>query len=288
MPETAMPETEMPETAMPDTKMPVRPPATADEVRARVLAVLPSLPRRLAQCADHLLKHPERIAVSTVAALAAGAGVRPSALMRFCQVIGFSGYSEMQRLFRHDYAERWPDYATRLERMHTRGGGTAPLLLDFVGAGHKSLHLLAETLDYSAFERAVALLGAARTVHLVGLRRSFPVASYLSYVFEKMQIPVVLHAAPGGLEAASAVRPGDVAIVVTVAPYSDEAVRLAGHAAERGVPVVGITDGADSPIAGMPGETLWVREVDVGAFRALAATLTLATALAVAVGAARS
>lgn len=76
--------------------------------------------------------------------------------------------------------------------------------------------------------------------------------------------------------------------MITVAPYSDETVAICGHAEHSGVPVVGIIDGADSPIAGNPGETLWVREVDVGAFRALSATLTLATALAVAVGTERT
>ncbi len=271
-----------------ETERPAQPPTSADEVRERTLAVLPNLPKRLRQCADFLLGHPEKIAVSTVAELASGAGVQPSALMRFCQVIGFSGFSEMQRLFRNDYAERWPDYATRLERLRDRDGQVPQLLLDFIGAGHKSLNLLAETIDFAALERSVSLLREAETIHLVGLRRSFPVASYLFYVFEKMRIPAVLHGAPGGLDSESSIRTGDVAIVITVAPYSAEAVSRARHSADKGVPVVGITDGTDSPIVGIPGETLWIREVDVGAFRALSATLTLATALAVAVGAERA
>ncbi|WP_299841851.1 MurR/RpiR family transcriptional regulator [uncultured Jannaschia sp.] len=271
-----------------ETEMPAQPPATADEVRERTSEIVQTLPKRLRQCADYVLKHPEKIAVSTVADLAAGAGVQPSAVMRFCQVIGFSGFSEMQKLFRNDYAERWPDYATRLERLGDRNGQVAQLLLDFVGAGHKSLNLLAETIDFAALERAVTLLKAADTIHLVGLRRSFPVSSYLSYVFDKMRIPTVLHGAPGGLSSESAIRTGDVVVVITMAPYSEEAVQIARHAASIGVPVVGITDGTDSPIVGPPGETLWVREVDVGSFRALSATLSLATALAVAVGAERS
>ncbi len=264
------------------------PPASADEVRELTLEVLQTLPKRLRQCADYVLKHPEKIAVSTVAEIAAGAGVQPSAVMRYCQVIGFSGFSEMQRLYRDDYAERWPDYATRLERLRDRDGHVAQLLLDFVGAGHKSLNLLAETIDFEALDRAVGLLSGAETIHLVGLRRSFPVASYLAYVFEKMRIPTVLHGAPGGLVSVSAVRQGDVALIITVAPYSPEVIEISRAAASRSVPVVGITDGADSPLAGVPGETLWLREVDVGAFRALSATLTLATALAVAVGTERS
>ena len=38
-------------------------------------------------------RNPDRVAVSTVAELAAAADVQPSALMRFCQELGFSGFS---------------------------------------------------------------------------------------------------------------------------------------------------------------------------------------------------
>lgn len=78
---------------MPETDGTERPPATADEVREQTLKVMATLPKRLRQCADYMLTHPEKIAVSTVAELDAGAGVQPSALMRFCQVVGFSGFS---------------------------------------------------------------------------------------------------------------------------------------------------------------------------------------------------
>lgn len=263
-------------------------PQTVEEVRERILQAYEGLPKRLRQCADYVLEHPEKIAVSTVADLAAGAAVQPSAYIRFCQVIGFSGFSEMQRLFREAYAERWPDYATRLEKLRERDGDVGPLLVDFVGAGHKSLNLLAETLDYEALERAVKLLRDAATIHVIGLKRSFPAASYLSYVFEKMEIATMLHDGTGGLSNMSALRPGDALIAISFMPYTQQTVTLALHAASQGVPVVSITDGANSPLKDVPGEILNVREVDVGSFRALSATMSLATTVAVAVGASRS
>lgn len=264
------------------------PPGDVEAVRERILRSLDDMPKRLRQCAEFVLRHPERIAVSTVAELAAGAEVQPSALMRFCQVIGFSGFSQMQKLYREAYAQRWPDYATRLERLRERDETTSQLLLDFAGASHKSLNLLTETIDQAALGRVAQLLAQAHTVHLVGLRRSFPVTSYLFYVLQKMDVPVVLHGAPGALSTDGAIRKGDAAVVITVAPYSPEAVALARRAVERGAALVSITDGTDSPVAQLPGETLWIREVDVGAFRTLAATMTLATTLAVAVGTERA
>jgi hypothetical protein len=75
-------------------------PQTVDAFRDRLMELNGDLPRRLQQCADHVARHLDSIALSTVAQVAQGAGVPPSAVMRFCQIMGFSGFAEMQRLFR--------------------------------------------------------------------------------------------------------------------------------------------------------------------------------------------
>lgn len=273
--------------SMPGSDEGVGIPDTVDELRARILQVAGTLPKRLQQVARYVLNNPEKIAVSTVAELAEEADVAPSAFMRFCQALGFSGFSSMQKLFRDAYALRWPDYATRLERLRSLSGGPAQLLGDFIDAGRQSLATLAETVDMAALDRSVDLLRKANTIHVVGLRRSFPAASYLAYVLEKMTMPVMLHSALGGLSHAQAIRFGDAVIAITFLPYSDETAELAHYAAGRRVPVVGITDGVESPIATVSREILLVREIDVGSFRPLTATLSLATTLAVAVGTAK-
>ncbi|MDP2739184.1 MAG: RpiR family transcriptional regulator, partial [Pseudorhodobacter sp.] len=75
--------------------LPPSAPASVEEFRERLALILDTLPKRLRQCAEHIAANSDRIAVSTVAELAAVAEVPPSALMRFCQIMGFSGFSEM-------------------------------------------------------------------------------------------------------------------------------------------------------------------------------------------------
>ncbi len=262
------------------------PPGTIEELQARLLSLDGSMPKRLKQCADFVAEKPERIAVSTVADLAAEAGVQPSAFVRFCQLLGFSGYSEMQRLFREAYAPRRPDYRTRLETLRASGQDSAGALLgEFVEAGRHSLELLAGNLDPDLLDRAVATLADARTIHLVGFRRSFPVVSYMAYALEKMEIPAMLHGAIGHLDARHALTPGDALIAVSFAPHTPATVELATYACGRGVPVVAITDTLTSPLRRLDATVLSVSEVDVGAFRALSATLCLALTLVVATGA---
>ena len=270
------------------SEIPTIAPATVDEFRSRLAAVIDDLPRRLRQCAEFIAANTDRIAVSTVAELATGAGVPPSALMRFCQILGFSGFSEMQRLFRDAYSPGWPDYSTRLKNLKDEGAGSpAALLAEFIEAGRLSLEALAKTADEAVLTQAVGLLAAAQTVHVVGLRRAFPVATYLVYVFEKMAVPAMLHDSVGKLDHRFALRPGDALIAITFAPYSEETIALAQDAKARGLPVVALTDKMTSPIARHADAVMTVPEVDFGAFRSLSATIAMAISLAVAVGSAR-
>src|SRR5690606_18549988 len=121
-------------------------PASVDEFQERLVQIADTLPKRLRQCADFVPHNTDKIAVSTVAELAAAAGVQPSAFMRFCQLLGFTGFSDMQRLFRDSYGQRWPDYATRLENLRAAGSQSpSALLAEFVEAGRLSLERLAAT-----------------------------------------------------------------------------------------------------------------------------------------------
>ncbi len=258
------------------------------EFQARLAHLSLGLPKRLRQCADYVAAHPEKIAVSTVADLSRAAGVQPSAFVRFCQMLGFSGYSEMQALFRGDYARRWPDYATRLENLRAAGEAQpTTLLAEFVEAGRASLELLAHQVDSEVLEDAVSTLAGARIIHLLGLSRAYPVAAYLSYAFEKMNIPTMLHDKTGNLDHRHAIRAGDVALAISFSPYTPETVALAGFARGEGAELVAITDALNSPFHKLGARALIVSEVDVGAFRALSATISLAIALAVSVGARR-
>lgn len=263
-------------------------PASVEEFRERLAVLTEDLPKRLRQCAEYVAANTDRIAVSTVAELAAGADVPPSAVMRFCQIMGFSGFSGMQKLFRDAYSPGWPDYSTRLKNLKDQGAGSpAALLAEFVEAGRLSLESLAKAVDEAALMQAVSVLAGAETVHVVGLRRAFPVASYLAYVFEKMAVPAMLHDGVGKLDHRFALRPGDALLAITFAPYSEETLTLAADARERDLPVVALTDRLTSPLARHALAVVTVPEVDFGAFRSLSATIAMALALAVAVGSAR-
>lgn len=271
-----------------DQRTEVPRPETLDDLFQALAARVDNLPKRLRQCAEFVTRNPDRVAVSTVAEMAEAADVQPSAMMRFCQELGFTGYSQMQRVFREEYSRKWPDYSTRLQNLRATGDRQpGRLLAEFVEAGRTSLENLMTTVDPVSLDQAVAVLAAAPIIHVAGYRRAFPVASYLAYAFEKMGVPCILHSGVGLLATTHTLRPGDALLAITFAPYSAETIALAEAAHENGHPVVAMTDSLSSPLKRMDAVSLLVSEVDVGAFRALSATFALAIAVAVAVGGAR-
>ncbi len=264
-------------------------PDTIDAFFARLGNTAEDLPKRLKQFADFIAANPDRVAVSTVAELAQGADVQPSAVMRFCQEMGFTGFSQMQRLFRSSFSQKWPDYSTRLEKLREHGTESpSALLAEFVEVGRASLENLMATVEPRALQQAVDVLARAETLHLVGFRRAFPVTSYLAYAFEKMDVPAVLHSGIANINMDHLIKPNDAVIAVTFAPYTQMTLDIAEKARETGADIVAITDVVTSPLARFKAIQLLVSELDVGAFRALSASLSLAIALAVSVGAQRN
>lgn len=260
-------------------------PNSMEAFQTRLVEITDGLPKRLRQCADYVAKNTDKIAVSTVADLSSAAGVQPSAFMRFCQLMGYSGYSQMQKMFRENYGQLWPDYTTRLEKLRANGDESpSALLAEFVDAGRSSLENLARSIEPKMLENAVSILAKAPMIHIIGLSRAYPVASYLAYALEKMDVPAMLHAKSGNLDHRHAIMGEDALIAITFAPYTEATLDLARFAHTRGSKIVAITDALNSPLHSLGATTLSVSEVDVGAFRALSAPLSLAITLAVAVG----
>ena len=263
------------------------PPRDYAELRARIVARRGALPKRLAQVAAFAVDNPDEIAFGTAASIATRADVQPSTLIRFSQAMGYPGFSDMQAVFRQHLRDRLPDYETRLEALS--GTGSAPrmaLLFDgFCDAGERSVATLRRSLDMGALEAVVDRLAAARTIYLIGLRRSFPLVSYMSYALGKLAVRHVLVDTAGGMaaEVAGFAEPADAVFAVSFTPYASETIALAGQAADRGVPLLAMTDSPFSPIAQKARAWLEVTEADVEGFRSLSASFALVMTLSVAV-----
>lgn len=257
-------------------------------LKARILERGPALPKRLNQVATFAISNPDDIAFGTVASIAQAADVQPSTLVRFSQAMGYPGFSQLQDVFRSRLRERILNYEERLEQLreHAASASKAHIIFEgFSEAFEKSIHQLRDRIDPAQLDRAVDILASADTVYLIGLRRSYPISSYMAYAFGKLGVRHVLVQATGGLAQEEIGFAGrrDAVLAISFTPYASETVALAQAVAARKVPLVSITDSGFSPLATI--SELWfeVAEANFEGFRSMAATLSLAMTLTVAV-----
>jgi len=265
-----------------------------EQLKGDLTRAYPALSPQLQAIATYALEHPHDMALQTVARLAKGAGVQPSAMVRFAQTLGYGGFSDLQGVFRTRLVERsnnspgLRNYRERIEAfraVHAKSGPIA-VLNQFIGDGIASLEQLHEHVSGADLQAAVKVLAAAHTIYVLGHRRSFPVAYYLSYALTQLELRAPLLDAVGGMlkEPARLIGAKDALLVVSFRNYTPDVIEVAQSCRARRVPVVAITDNALSPLARTAGVCFQIEEQTSKPFRMLVAPMCLAQALVVALG----
>lgn len=257
-------------------------------LKALILDRKPEFPKRLAQVAVFALDNPDEIAFGTAASIAEKSQVQPSTLVRFAKAIGYDGFSDMQTVFRERLRERSSNYEERIVSITGMMGDKAvnEIFEGVTSAASASINNLVSRVQSRQFEDAVKLLAKAQTIWLIAQRRSFPVATYMSYMLGKMKVRSQIVSSPFGVEAEMMefASGADVALAVSFAPYSSRTLDHARILHGMGVPIIAITDSAFSPLTTL--SKLWfeIAEADFAGFRSITATMALANAIAIGIG----
>jgi DNA-binding MurR/RpiR family transcriptional regulator len=263
---------------------------SVDELMQRIADSYESLPRQLKSVATYIEQHRSSVVVDRTSDIATSCGVHPSAVVRFAQRFGFSGFSDLQAVFKQAYTGQNPSaqsYQQRIRKLiddkpgRLSGGSVAR---EFVAACRDGLDELEAGLDDEQFDAAVKMLQQAENIYVVGVRRSFPVASYIVYALQHTRKRVHLVSGFGGMyrEQIRSVKKGDVVIAISFAPYGKETqycLRVAHHHQAK---TLVITDSRLSPLVRYASAQLFVKEGSAFAFRSLTSTICLCQALFIA------
>jgi len=220
---------------------PLDPADSFEQLQGVIAANYQGLSRRLRQLAEYALAHPDDMALETIAVIAARAEVPPSSLIRFAKALGYEGFTDMQRLFRERLLERRPSYGERIKVLRARHEGAgvaaaAEMLDKFARAAAAALEQVPENLPAQLLDQATEVLASAEVIHVVGQRRAFPVAAYLSYLLSQLERRSQLLDSVGGMlvQQARAIRAADALLAVSYRPmrprwssWSSAATRMA-------------------------------------------------------------
>ena len=265
-------------------------PQTYDELKEAIGRAYPDMSKQLQKIARFALEQPDPLALDTVATIAKAAHVQPSSMIRFANALGYSGFTEMQQVFRGHLVARSATYRERIAEMRRsrtgRGDAASGVLHQFVSESIGELGHLEEAVPASQFQAAVRLLAGAGRIHVVAQRRAFPVAFYIAYALNRLELTAHLLDGVGGMmrELVRGIQPKDVLVAVSFRNYSPDVIEVAAACHSRGIPVIALTDSALSPLKLLARIVFELGDDSRRPFRSLVGPLCLAQALVVSTG----
>lgn len=263
---------------------------SVDQFIARITTEYETLSKQLKVIAKYVEQHRDHIGLEGIQQLAAHCGVQPSAVVRFAKHFGFTGFSEMQAVFREGLTRQLApsrNYRARIRDIIESGSGSlssVEIAREFLAGSQAAMHELEANLDEATFKKAVDMLRQTDCIWIAASRRSFPVAVYLDYALQHTDKRVCLMSGLGSMHLGQmrSVRRGDVMLAISFAPYAEETLAAVEQAAERGVRLIAITDSRMSPLAKDAEAVLVVQDNSTFGFRSLTSTMGLAQSLFIA------
>jgi len=243
----------------------------------------PGLPPTLQRAARYAIDNPKAIALHSMRAAAAEAGLQSSAMHRLARQLGFDGYEAMRAVYRDWLAQGAGSFAQRATALQQRGARdkTESLVRELAHADSRNLESTLEPAALEAIRAAGEVLAAARHIYVAGLRSLFPAAFYFNYACGMFQHNTTLLSGIAGTFADDLRRagPDDALLVFSYEPYTRDAVSAVRFARGRGLRIVSITDSAVSPIAAQAAALIVVSNTTPSLFPSVVPALSVAQML---------
>lgn len=215
-----------------------------DTVRDR----LDSLPRKQALLARALLEEPEVFAFGSIREVAARLGVNAATVLRFAQVLGYSGYQTLQAAVRQAYLQYAGLQPPAEQRLLMQAGSVLGHLRT-----HQRLDLdrLYERLDEEELQALCDALETARRVLICGEGASSTLAALFTRLLHHVGIRAEYLPTSGVDTALGMVGLGaeDVVVGVSLWLHFRSAVDTLRFARQAGARTIVITGSSGSPVA---------------------------------------
>jgi len=224
-----------------------------EEVLSRLKELLAELPPHLRRAAGRVLDRPQDVAVTSMRALAASAGVTPPTMLRLARRAGFPSYESFRAVFRTAViGGGFRGKAASLQRLGEHGGDAG--VVDRMGlAARDNIGMSFSEAGGTDMVRAAELLRHARRAYALGVGALHWMSCYLQYlgrtVLPELTVPPANRSSAA--EEMVGLGKGDVVLILSVVPYAVQMLKVAQFARASGASVIAVTDSRGSPLAAL-------------------------------------
>ena len=221
-----------------------------DDVLIRIHDGYPKMSKGQKLLADYITDHYDKAVYLTASKLGSVVGVSESTVVRFAGELGYDGYPGLQRAL-EDMIRTRLTALQRMEVTHSRMDEDN-VLSSILQSDIENIKETMNAVEEAAFKEALELILKAKTIYILGVRSSGPLASFLAYymnlIFDNVKL-VQTNSISETFEQMLKIGPADVMIGISFPRYSKRTVKAMDFAKSRGASVIAITDSHHSPIA---------------------------------------
>lgn len=198
-----------------------------------------------------MVNHPGEIATRSQRSVARAAKLSAPTFSRLARAVGYDNYDELRESCRADVLNNGHLLANRAQTLVDEADSEVSFAARHVAASLQNIETLIAEISTEALADAAQVLANARRVAMIGMLSARPVADYAVYIanmalggwssIARCQTGLAIELADLG--------PQDAAVVLSIEPYSAQAVTLTKHVTAKGVPLIALADTPFAPVA---------------------------------------
>lgn len=250
----------------------------------QIVTAYANMSAQLQAAARYVLDRPKDVALLSMREQARQAGVQPATMTRLAKRLGLTGYDDLRDMYAAAVRNGDLGFAGRADAQVTtqKLKGDKALAAEILGSIARQIDTMTRPQALDSIVACAKALAGARRIYCLGLRSSHSVGWQLHYVLSLIGERTLHLEGIGatGADALASATDRDVLLIVTVLPYTRLAVELAEYAVQLGLPIIGITDSAVSPIAKIAEHAIFVPTDSPSFFHTMSPAFAVAEVLA--------
>ena len=198
--------------------------------------------------ANYVLEHPNDIALYSAAEFGSKIGISESTVIRFSNSLGFSGYTELQKIVREQFFKESSLTSYQQSKMDI------PKDISFhkqvMEKDRESILVTMNQIDENAYHTAIQNLSKATSVYVLGLRSSYSAANWLSFSLGlvKENVHFMRPETEDIIRTISQMDEHSVVIIISFHRYLKETIQIAELIRNQKSYIIGISDSILAPI----------------------------------------
>lgn len=223
-----------------------------------IMAQVDGLSPRLRGAAEYVAAHPDEVATRTMRQLAKTSNLTPPTLSRLARALDCESYEELREICRTELKRQNRSLADKAEALlqlstDDDAAGRSGIVMSQAKSAVSNIQHLMRSIDLEKLRDAADRLVGARRVVLTGGSSTLAMVNYFARMGEMVFDNWTVAGADGAhwSHEISRLGAGDAVFVVSLDPYAKLCIHAAQLSRAAGADVIAITDGVQSPLAGI-------------------------------------